>query len=552
MFSKLSSVIKSLTKIERYLLIGAAVIFAVSLFFAGINGYYNATAEAPMAGGEYIEGIIGQPIAINPLLAGANDADRDLIELIFSDLLELSENYKISDDKKIWSVELKKGLAWDDGEPLTSDDVIFTIETIQDPEARSPLYATWQGVMAERLGDREIRFTLKNPYAFFADNLKSLKIVPKHIFSNIPTANLRLSNYNLKPVGNGPYKFVKYDKRDDGFITQYHLKLNQNYSGPKPFIAELIIKFFSDYKDVVNVFNKKQVSGLGGLDFNQLKDLQIGHQVLEMNIPRYYAIFFNPNINLALKEKAVREALNYATDKNKIIAAVFDGRALAINGPIIPKIPGFNPTVYQDEVFSLESAQEILESAKWNLNDAGIRIKTIKGAQVKLEFDIIVPQIQFLIETVNILKEDWQKIGVKLNPIVLTPADISNEIIKTRNYPMIIFGNILKNNPDVFAFWHSSERFYPGLNLALYENKAVDEILENIKRGFDDDARNKNLTKLQEIIKEDRPAIFLFSPNYIYAVPKDLRGLELKFIGTPANRFDEIAKWHLKTNRVFK
>ena len=117
---------------------------------------------------------------------------------------------------------------------------------------------------------------------------------------------------------------------------------------------------------------------------------------------------------------------------------------------------------------------------------------------------------------------------------------------------MIIFGNILKNNPDVFSFWHSSERFYPGLNLALYENRIADEILETIRKTLDANVRVRNARKLQSLIAEDQPAIFLFSPNYLYAGPKNLGGLNLRFAPSPANRFDEISKWYLKTARVFK
>ena len=127
-----------------------------------------------------------------------------------------------------------------------------------------------------------------------------------------------------------------------------------------------------------------------------------------------------------------------------------------------------------------------------------------------------------------------------------------NEVIKTRNYQAVVFGNILRGNSDVFSFWHSSERFYPGLNLAIYSNKKVDNLLESIRKDFNLESRKTNLSKLQQLIYEDKPAIFLFSPNYIYAAPKNLGGLELKLAITPSDRFEKVNEWYLRTARMFK
>ena len=165
---------------------------------------------------------------------------------------------------------------------------------------------------------------------------------------------------------------------------------------------------------------------------------------------------------------------------------------------------------------------------------------------------MIVPQIPFLVETIDILKNEWVNIGVKLNPIILSPSDITNEVIKTRNYQMILFGNILKNNPDVFSFWHSSERFYPGLNLSLYDNKKVDTLLESIRRNSDEESRKGDLSKLQKLISDDQPAIFLYSPIYLYVGPKNFGGFEEKIINTPSHRFENIHKWYLETTRAFR
>lgn len=505
----------------------------------------------PAKGGRYREGLVGQPTTLNPLLVGSNDIDRDLTELLFADLSELTENIGASDNKLTWTITLKPKLFWSDDKPLTTADVLFTVETAQNPDAQSPAFSSWQGVVAERLSEREIRFSLKNPYAFFEDSLKRLKVVPRHIFSNIPPSNLKLSSYNLEPIGSGPYKFVGYEKRKDGFITKYALQTNENYANKLPFIEAVNLIFFANEDEAIAAFNVKEVDGLGGLDPQKLNELKVGHKIFSINVPRYYAIFLNQNTHPALKEKAVRQALNYAIDKSSLIKSLFDNRALTINGPIHPTIEGYDPDPENTGSPDLESTQQSLEKAGWKLNEDGVREKTISRNRVRLEFNIGVPQVNFLIEAANIIRGNWAQIGVKLNPTVLTVAEI-NEAIKNRNYSLLIFGNTLRGNADAFSFWHSSERFYPGLNLAIYSNKAVDGLLEKIRQDFDPESRKQELLKFQKIIREELPAIFLFSPNYIYAAPLHLGGLETNSIVTSSDRFNNVSEWYLKTNRKLK
>ena len=164
---------------------------------------------------------------------------------------------------------------------------------------------------------------------------------------------------------------------------------------------------------------------------------------------------------------------------------------------------------------------------------------------------MVVPQIPFLVETADLLKDDWQKTGVQLNIVTMAVDDINKEILRTRNYQMLLFGNILNNNPDVFAFWHSSERFYPGLNLSSYNSREADRLLEKIRQEINPEQRKADMSRLQSIINQDTPAIFLFNPNYIYIAPNNLYGFNLSFAATTANRFDKISQWHLKIGRQF-
>jgi len=543
---------KKLTKIERHVFHGAAIIFFISALMLGILIFESITTKKPASSNIYREGVVGQPIAINPVISGGNGADADLEELLFSDLVELTKEYKVSANGQTWNLILKDDLRWSDGKPLTSDDVIFTIDTIQDTGSRSPLLQTWQGVVIDRISELEIEINLRAPYIYFLDNLKDLRIIPKHIFGTIPPENIRLSNFNLEPVGSGPYKFSSFEKKKDGFILAYHLATNEYYSGTVPYIENFDVNFYPSSALLTEAFNSGEIDGFGGINQKYLDQIKLNYSLSEKIIPQYYAIFLNKNSKTALADKEVIKAFNFAVNKQEITEKVFDNKAMVVSGPILPVIEGYDTTSSSTQKFSVDEANALLDKSGWKLNaETSVREKKIKKMET-LEFSLIVPQIPFLSETAEIIKENWAKIGVKLNLIALNPDDIANDVLKTRNYEMMLFGNILKSNPDIFSFWHSSQRFYPGLNLALYENKKVDGLLESIRKNTDENLRKIDIVKLQQLISADNPAIFLYSPIYLYVAPKDFGGFDEKIINTPADRFRNAPEWYLETTRVFK
>jgi len=383
--------------------------------------------------------------------------------------------------------------------------------------------------------------------------LKELKIIPKHIWHTIPPENFRLSKFNLEPVGNGPYKFEYSESRKNGFITIYRLSTNENFSLKKPFIKEFEVKFYPNETELIDAFNNKKVDGFGGVNPKNISKIELNHKVLEKPVTQYYAIFLNKETHPSLEDKDILEALMLSINKERIVEEVFNGKASLINQPILPIIPGYDKSTELNSGFSLEKASEILDEGKWKINEeTGIREKKSRNETLALNYSIVVPDLEFLNETAKLIKEDWGKIGVQLNIITISPLDIINEVIKNRNYQMLIFGNILKNNPDIFAFWHSSERFYPGLNLALYNNKKVDDLLESIRKNSDEELRKEELTDLQSLINKDRPALFLYSPTYVYAAPKSFGGFDQDSINMPSDRFKNVHEWYLETTRTFK
>jgi len=512
----LKKLVSLFTRFERNLFIGAILVFIVSSFFWAALNIQSKIEFIPKKGGQYQEGKVGQPIFINPVISG-NEVDRDISSLVYSSLADLADNYQVEDGTN-YLVKLKQNLTWDDGQPLTSDDVIFTIKTIQDPDAHSPLFQSWQGVIVERVSELQIRFVLRSSYVFFENSLKNLPIIPQHIFGKIPAANLRLSNYNLEPVGSGPYKYSRFTKQKNGYITKYELITNDKYLGKKPYIDKFIFKFYENEDDLINAYNRREIDGFGGISPDRIKDISLDKTVRGIEMSNYYAIFFNQNMDSNLKDKNVRLALASAIDKKRIIQEVFNGQAMEMS-------QNFGAT-------------------------STIDMSAIKGKN--LEFDMIVPQVDFLVKTAEIIKENWAAIGVKLNTVVLNPDDIINAVIRQRDYKMILFGINPENKEDLFSFWHSSQKFYPGLNLAVYGNPDADKLIEQIRQTVDPNQRETQLKTLQNLIDRDVPAVFLYSPKYLYVSITDLGGFEDKLINTVSDRFQNIKNWYVQTSTIFK
>lgn len=551
MFYLLSKALEALSPFERTLFRIALATSCVAGFFVATNAYYSASVEIPAHGGSFTEGIVGQPTFINPLLSSGSDADVSAIELLFPRLGELIETYETSSDRKTISITIKKDLVWDDGQPLTAEDIVFTVETTQDILVRSPQASAWQGVIAEKTNENETRFTLREPSAFFEATARGLKIAPRHIFGAIPAANLRLSTYNLEPVGAGPWKFSSLETERSGFITAIHLTSNPHYNGPKPFIPNFSLRFYKNESDAITGFNAKEIDGLGGINPDEIKSLLVEHRLASISLPRYYAIFFNPATHPALKEKQVRLALALAIDRKKLVRDVFADYAAAAEGPLTPQTKGYDASTVAAPENPTENAKRLLDAAGWLMNpEDGVRYKTYGKERTKLAVKILVPDLPFLTRTIEIVRGGWLAIGIEASATVMSVEEMQKGPLKTRNYEMAVFGNVLKGNPDVFAFWHSSQKFHPGLNLAMYENKAVDTILTEIQKA--ESPNTATLKKLQELIHDDAPAAFLMNPNYLYALPKNLHGFEASDLIAAEDRLKDAGTWYVRTKRQFR
>lgn len=546
---------KFLSRKERLGIIILSLIFLASAVFGAARFILAKTETAPDFGGEYVEGLIGSPQYVNPLLAQTNDVDMDLSKLIFSGLFkynekrelvpDLAEKFEVSEDKKIYTVYLKDNLRWHDGESLTAADVIFTISLIQDPLFKSPLYSSFRGVEMEKVDDKIVRFKLTEAYVAFSGML-TFGLLPEHLWYDIPTQSANLAEYNIKPVGSGPFEFKSFTKDKNGGIKVYTLVRNEKFYGQKPYLGKLIFKFYPDFPTAFDALQNKNIEGISFVP-EEYKDLLQSKKINKylLSLPQYTAIFFNQKSNEFLKDESVRGALALAIDKTKVVDEVLGQEGEVISGPILPGYIGYSDQIKND--FNQTAAAEMLEKAGYKL-DNGARKKGDKVLKISLT---AVERSEY-VKTAEIVKSAWEAIGVQVDLQVIPGMRIQREIIRPRAYEALIIGTVVGFDPDPFPFWHSSQVEDPGLNLSLYANRKIDKLLEEARQEGNMEERAKKYIEFQNILAEDTPAVFLYSPRYTYVVGEEVRGVGISRINVPSDRFAGIENWYKKTKRQWK
>ncbi len=543
----------SYSRSQIYTTLATAAVFLISGGFL-VAYLFAHHGPGPHYGGTLTEGVAGQPQFINPVLAAASPTDSDLSRLVFAQLLKYDQDQnlipdlaeslpEISTDQKSYTIKLKSNLRWQDGKPLTADDIVFTVQTIQTADTESALRPNWIRVKVQKIDDLTVKFTLNEVSNSFIDNF-ALGIIPQHIWSDLSGRNFRLSDFNLKAVGSGPFAVSEIKKTADGTIKSITLKPNELYYQGRPYLNELVLKFYPDYDTLINAYQGREFDSMGLVPFdkNAFSLSQKKNESYDLSLPQYQAVFFNLSRNAILGEKAVRQALWLATDRSQIINDVYSGNVAPAYGPIFPENLGYNPDIEKSVHFNLDEAGNILNKAGWVLDTAtGVRTKNKKS----LEFNLVVSgNLVLNVKTAQVIEAQWKKVGANVNLIIVGPKELQDEYIRGRSFDAILTSENTGADPDPFPFWHSSQSHDPGLNLSEFNNAEADKILTNARQTKDPATRVANYQRFQEIINGELPAIFLTRSLYIYNVPKNLDGINFTHIITPSERFADVKNWY--------
>lgn len=559
---KLSSAIKVLSKKERKVLFALIIVLVISTIGLLWKINQNFIVEVPARGGSVVEGILGSPRFINPLLT-LSDADRDLTALVYSGLMratsrntlepDLAQSYTISEDGLEYTFILKEGLRWHDDAPVTADDVVFTIKSAQNATLKSPRRASWEGVLVEKIDDLTVKFTLDRPYGPFVENT-TLGIIPKHKWENVSLEQFTFSAYNKTPIGTGPYKVTAIREDRGGIPEYYDLKSFSKFTMGEPFIEKIRIKFYPTEDALIAALKNGEVENINSISPDSALSLSNKYNIEITSIPRIFGAFFNQNEADIFTDLNIRKALNISVDRSRIINEVMHGYASTADGPIPPGSLGYieqgSDIPYPEQV---KEAKKLLERNGWVFDEEEqVLIKKIKSETNRLSFSVTTSAVPELKNVAQILKENWEGLGANVDIKIFETGDLNQNVIRPRNYDVLLFGEVIGRDADPFAFWHSSQRLDPGLNIALYANIAADKLLEDARKTEDEKIRIEKYQEFQKEISSDIPAVFLYSPDFIYIVSNKLKGLDISPLSIPSERFLNISKWHVYTNKVWK
>jgi peptide/nickel transport system substrate-binding protein len=547
-----------LSRNERILLAVFIISFFVSSVYL-ITSFLNSySISVPAEGGSLREGIIGIPRFVNPLLANS-EADRDLTRLVYTGLLRhsgtgtlipsLAERYTISDNGLVYTFYLREDTQWSDGIPLTADDIVFTLSLVKDPKYRSVLQANWEGVTAKKIDKRTIVFELAKPYAPFLENT-TIGILPQHIWQDILPAEFSLSEKNLYPVGAGPYRVVSFNKNANGRITSYVLEQNPYYKPHPPYIKTIEFVFFASVAELEEAVQKGLVQAASIPITSTITDLT--SQYIALPLPRIFGVFFNQNSSQVLADDAVRNALSYAIQRQELIKQVLNNHGIEIYTPLPPQLTGSldESELVSEILFDNSTSTALLLENGWeDMDGDGVLEKEINEETVRLSFTISTSDAPDLIETARLLQRMWSEIGIEVNLSIFEIGDFEQDVLRPRKYEAVLFGEVFGLEPDPFAFWHSSQRNDPGLNIALYTNPRADALLEEARTQTNQELREKSYQNFQRIILDERPAVFLYSPYYIYQVASHIQGYSITQITLPSDRFGAIHEWYIQTKK---
>jgi len=503
--------------------------------------------EVPSKGGALVEGgVVGAPRFVNPLLA-LSDADRDLSLLTHAGLMGydrdgaltpvLAERYEVSEDGLSYTFTLREDAVFTDGTPVTAEDVVFTVSKTQDPEVKSPRLSDFANIRVEAVDARTVRFTLPSAYAPFLEEA-TLGILPSHIWKQVKNTEFPFAPQMTEPVGAGPFKVTKVVRDKNGQVERYELTAFSGYVLGRPYLDRLTFVYFEDQEALARALTRGQIESAYGVTSDTF---------LRAPYSRIFGAFFNQSKNAALARPAVREALSVSIDRERLTREVLAGFALPAYGPVPPGL--LHDERHEEPIDRIATAKELLVDDGWTYDEAAGVWTNDEGGT--LTFTLTTSNVPELKAVAERLRADWQLLGVPVSLSVYDPNELVRDAIRPRMYEALLFGMVVGRDKDFFAFWDSSQRNDPGLNVSLYANRAVDEVLEQIRVEQDPASLERELEELHTLVAADFPAVFTHAPEFVYSVPSDLKGVALKTLAAPSDRLASVAFWYRHTEAVW-
>lgn len=533
------------------LVIGVAVVIA----FAYVPGDDTGGEDLPASGGTYVEGVAGAPARVNPLFAPFNDVDRDLTALVFSGLVRLGPGGSVQPDLaeaptigpggREYVFRLRPNLFWHDGERLDSSDVLFTIETIQDPnfEGDPDLADLFRDVEVDAPDAQTVIITLPEAFAPFLARGATVGILPEHLLGDVDPAALFESSFNEQPVGSGPFRLTELT------AARAVLRPFLSYHLGRPFLDRLELRFYRDDAALLNALHEEEVDGAllrPGLAADDIALIDGDDSLVRRSLhgTAFSLVHLNAGVEL-FEDAEVRRALQHALDRATLVGEILAGQALPLDSPIVPDLWAHSgsPEAY---AYDPARAASFLEAFGWLLGEDG----RAQDDGTPLRFTLATSDDPTQLRVAQELARQWGELGIDVEVQASAASRFVEGVLLPRRFQAALVTVNPGPDPDPYPLWHSTQAIGDGRNLSGFSNAEVDQLLENGRQTSSVAERAEAYRLFQEIYAEELPAVLLYTPSYQYVVTSDLQGLSPGLLPTLGSRFTDVHEWYIETGVV--
>jgi peptide/nickel transport system substrate-binding protein len=530
-------------------LIGLMVVASL----AAIAADQNPASGDPAYGGTYVEGVAGVPQYLNPVIA-ATDVDEDVSRLAFSGLTrydqagaivpDLASAFRTERDGRVWTFDIREDATWHDGQPVTADDVVFTVKLLQDRGYVGPYSDAFRGVSVERVAARTVRFTLPDVYGPFADST-TVPLLPSHLLGNVPYAELSRQPFNASPIGTGPFRVAEVDARQIVLLRNndfYRTRPGRD----RPYLDKVILRFYPDPTEALLALSRGEIDGIGGLSSKDAERARSLKSAVLYSLPtdNFVSLFLNVRPErVVFRDRAVRQAIATAIDRGRVLRLAADGR-----GTVADEFVPSGSWAYVKDVtrytFSTDDAAALLDQADWKDHDGdGIRDK---GGQ-KLAFTISTSDEPARTAAATEIQRNLNAVGMSVTVKSMPFGQLVDSVARQRAFDALLVEIAVSGDPDPYTFFHSTEVNDPGHNFSGFSTLPIDRNLEAARRTFDEAARRELYAPVFQAISKEVPVVFLYFSDYLYAQSQLVQGQRIAPLTDPRERFWNVEDWYVRT-----
>lgn len=500
----------------------------------------------PAEGGTLTEGVVSAaPHAINPLFADSA-SERDLVSLVFSGLTrpgpdgnpqpDLAESWVVSTDATSFTFVLRRNVLWQDGTPFTAQDVLFTQQAFSAPGVKAdPATAeVWRRARVQIRDPHTVTFQFDASFSPFLA-YSSAGILPSHILGGDTPEQLVSDPFNQHPIGTGPFRLASLS------VSGAKLVRNDAYYLAPPYLKGVTLRYLLDGNTLLQALAQHRVDSgllpppLQPADLDRLR--AAGKTLIGGLRPAYSLVYLNLNA-AQFQDPVVRRALSMGTDRNRLTQAIMDGQATPADAPLPP---GTWAGADTNGTANIAAARALLQQAGWQPGPDGV----MQQNGITLSFALQTTDDSQRTALANELATEWRAIGVDARVQTLRENDLLQNVLLPHKYEAVLYGWDPGPDPDPFPAWHSSQRGEEGRNLSNYANPSADQLLEAARLTADPDQRAAIYGAFINLFRQDVPAVILFFPRYVYAVPQRLAGVHLSLLSSTADRFADVEEWSL-------